>query len=130
VERAGEFSLRGYIVDIFPPAYPYPFRMEFAGDEIESIREFNPATQRSVREIVDYILFPAGEVILSKESKTLALRNMRARINESGVSRTRGERLLDALENDLISPANPQLLPLFFGGLHSEKQWGEYGHPL
>jgi len=124
VERAGEFSLRGYIVDIFPPACPYPFRMEFAGDEIESIREFNPATQRSVREIVDYILFPAGEVILSKESKTLALRNMRARINESGVSRTRGERLLDALENDLISPANPQLLPLFFGGLHSENNGG------
>ncbi|MEA2013726.1 MAG: transcription-repair coupling factor, partial [Thermodesulfobacteriota bacterium] len=119
VEEAGEFSLRGYIVDIFPPACPYPFRMEFTGDEIESIREFDPATQRSVREIVDFVLFPAGEVILSKESKTLAVRNMRIRVNESGVSRRRGERLVDALENDMISPANPQLLPLFFGGFHS-----------
>ncbi|MBW2648602.1 MAG: hypothetical protein JRC53_02105, partial [Deltaproteobacteria bacterium] len=114
VERAGEFSLRGYIVDIFPPACPYPFRMEFTGDEIESIREFDPGAQRSVREIVDFVLFPAGEVILSKESKALASRNMRIRINESSVSGTRGRRLVDALENDLISPANPQLLPLFF----------------
>ncbi|MBW2632055.1 MAG: transcription-repair coupling factor [Deltaproteobacteria bacterium] len=119
VEEAGEFSLRGYIVDIFPPACPYPFRMEFTGDEIESIREFDPATQRSAREIVDFVLFPAGEVILSKKSKTLAVRNMRIRVNESGVSRARGERLVDALENDLISSANPQILPLFFGGLHS-----------
>ncbi|MEA3486657.1 MAG: hypothetical protein U9R20_03280, partial [Thermodesulfobacteriota bacterium] len=119
VEEAGEFSLRGYIVDIFPPACPYPFRMEFIGDEIESIREFDPVTQRSVREIVDFVLFPAKETILSKESKTLAVRNMRARLNESNVSNTKRRRIVDALENDLISPANPQILPLFFGGLHS-----------
>ncbi len=122
VEEAGEFSLRGYIVDIFPPACPYPFRMEFAGDEIESIREFDPATQRSAREIVDFVLFPAGEAILSKESKILASRNMKIRANELGVSSTKRERLLDAIENDLISQANPQLLPLFFGGLHSGKE--------
>ena len=114
VEEAGEFSLRGYIVDIFPPACSYPFRMEFTGDEIESIREFDPVTQRSVREIVDFILTPAGEVILSKESKALALRNMRGRLNESNVSNTKKRRIVDALENDLISPANPQLIPLFF----------------
>jgi len=114
VEEAGEFSLRGYIVDIFPPACPYPFRMEFAGDEIESIREFDPSTQRSVREIVDFVLFPAEEVILSKESKSLAVRNMRARLNESGLSNAKRRRIVDALENDLISPENPQLLPLFF----------------
>jgi len=114
VEEAGEFSLRGYIVDIFPPACPYPFRMEFTGNEIESIREFDPGAQRSVREIVDFVLFPAGEVVLSKEQKALASRNMRIRVNESSVSGTRGRRLVDALENDLISPANPQLLPLFF----------------
>ena len=114
VEEAGEFSLRGYIVDIFPPACPYPFRMEFTGNEIESIREFDPGAQRSVREIVDFVLFPAGEVILSKEQKALASRNMRIRVNESSVSGTRGRRLIDAFENDLISPANPQLLPLFF----------------
>jgi len=119
VENPGEFSLRGYIVDIFPPACPYPFRVEFTGDEIESIRKFNPATQRSEREIVDFILSPAEEIFLSKESKTLAIRNMRIRVNESSVSRKRGKRLIDALENDLISPSNPQLLPLFFEDLHS-----------
>jgi len=122
VEEEGEFSLRGYIVDIFPPACPYPFRMEFTGNEIESIREFDPGAQRSVREIVDFVLFPAGEVILSKEQKALASRNMRIRVNESSVSRTRGRRLVDALENDLISPANPQLLPLFFEDFRADSK--------
>jgi len=117
VEEAGDFSLRGYIVDIFPPACPSPFRMEFSGDEIESIREFDLATQRSRREVVDFVLPPAGEVILSEESKTRALRNLRTRLNESGISRARRERLIDALESDLGSLANPQLLPLFYGDL-------------
>lgn len=115
VEQAGEFSLRGYIVDLFPPGHPSPFRMEFVGDEIESIREFDPATQRSRREIVDFVLSPAGEVILSEGSKMRALRNLRTRLNESGVSRTRRERITDALESDVLSLANPQFLPLFYG---------------
>lgn len=117
VEKAGEFSLRGYIVDLFPSACPFPFRMEFAGDEIESIREFDPATQRSVREVVDLVLPPAGEVILSEESKRRALRNLRARFNESGTSHGRRDRVIDTLENDLLSLANPQFLPLFYGDL-------------
>jgi len=117
VEQAGEFSLRGYIVDIFPPVSPSPFRMEFAGDEIESIRPFDPATQRSLGEVVDLVLPPAMEVILSGESKRRALRNLRSRLNESGISRTRRERLIDTIENDLGSLANPQFLPLFYTDL-------------
>ncbi len=119
VEEAGEFSTRGYIVDIFTPTGLYPFRLEFIGDEIESIREFDPLTQRSMREITDFVLSPAGEAIFPKESKKLALRNMRIRINEAEISRTKGEQLIDAFENDLIDKDNPQILPLFFSGLNS-----------
>ncbi|MDD5723155.1 MAG: transcription-repair coupling factor [Syntrophales bacterium] len=117
VEKAGEFSMRGYIVDLFPSASPSPFRIEFVGDEIESIREFDPATQRSLTEIVDFVLPPAGEVILSEESKRRALRAMRDRFNESGISHARRDRLIDTFENDLLSLANPQFLPLFYGDL-------------
>ncbi len=115
VEKEGEFSLRGYIVDIFPPAYSFPFRLEFVGDEIESIREFDPANQRSLREVVDFVLSPAGELILSGERKVLALRNLRVRLNELDISRTRRERLIDTIESGLLPVANPQFLPLFYG---------------
>ena len=49
VEERGDFSARGGIVDLFPPGYERPLRLEFDGDRLESIREFNPATQRSAR---------------------------------------------------------------------------------
>ena len=48
VEVAGEFSLRGGIVDIFSPDEAEPVRIEFFGDDVESIRPFDPETQRSL----------------------------------------------------------------------------------
>jgi len=50
VEYPGEFSRRGGILDIFPPDYPEPLRLEYFGDEIESIRRFSPETQRSLEQ--------------------------------------------------------------------------------
>ena len=54
----GEFARRGGIVDVFSPAHEFPVRIEFWGDDIESLREFNPETQRSLREIEEYRLIP------------------------------------------------------------------------
>jgi transcription-repair coupling factor (superfamily II helicase) len=51
VELPGEFSRRGGILDIFSPDAEAPYRMEFFGDELESIRQFAPHTQRSLREL-------------------------------------------------------------------------------
>jgi transcription-repair coupling factor (superfamily II helicase) len=48
VERPGEFATRGGIVDVFPYSSEYPVRIEFFGDEIDSIREFDPDSQRSI----------------------------------------------------------------------------------
>lgn len=61
VELAGTFSVRGGIIDIFPPESPRPLRIEFFGDEIESIREFDPATQRSVAPVSTATLLPLIE---------------------------------------------------------------------
>ncbi len=51
VESPGDFAIRGGIVDVFPPGGIDPVRMEFFGDTIESIRQFDPSTQRSTREL-------------------------------------------------------------------------------
>ena len=61
VESLGEFAVRGGIVDVFPPTREHPVRFEYFGDEIESIREFNPRDQRSMRAIDSVELPPARE---------------------------------------------------------------------
>ena len=57
----GEFSRRGGIVDVYPPARPRPVRIEFFGDEIESLRAFDPATQRSLDTLDQISVTPAAE---------------------------------------------------------------------
>jgi transcription-repair coupling factor (superfamily II helicase) len=61
VESLGELAVRGGIVDVFPPTREHPVRIEYFGDEIESIREFNPRDQRSMRAIGSVVLPPARE---------------------------------------------------------------------
>ncbi|HVK39834.1 MAG TPA: transcription-repair coupling factor [Candidatus Kapabacteria bacterium] len=51
VESVGQYALRGGIIDIFPAGVDNPIRVEFFGDELESIREFDPGSQRSVRDL-------------------------------------------------------------------------------
>ncbi len=64
VAGRGEFSRRGGIVDVFPPSAPLPVRLDFFGDEIDSIRRFDPTDQRSVGKIDAITLLPASEFLL------------------------------------------------------------------
>ncbi|MFC1959170.1 transcription-repair coupling factor [Chloroflexota bacterium] len=59
----GIFSRRGGIVDFYPIAAKYPIRIEFFGDEIESLRVFDPASQRSNQEVEQFIITPAREAL-------------------------------------------------------------------
>ncbi len=61
VTQKGEMSMRGGIVDVFPMTSPWPARLEFFGDELDSLRTFDPATQISREAIESIILPPAGE---------------------------------------------------------------------
>ena len=63
VEGAGQFSLRGGILDVFSPGLDLPVRMEFWGDEIDSMGLFDPVTQRRTAQRETCTLLPAGEVI-------------------------------------------------------------------
>lgn len=58
VNSAGEYAWRGGIVDVFSPWESFPFRIEFSGDEIASLRQFDPSSQRSLRKI-ERILIPS-----------------------------------------------------------------------
>ncbi|MEE4312007.1 MAG: transcription-repair coupling factor [candidate division KSB1 bacterium] len=57
-ENCGEMSIRGGIIDVYPFAREHPVRIEFFGDTVESIREFDPETQRSIRKLEQLNLYP------------------------------------------------------------------------
>jgi transcription-repair coupling factor (superfamily II helicase) len=63
VERRGEFAVRGGVVDVFPGAARRPVRLEYWGDEIESLREFVPSTQLSTDKVVHVEVPPVREMI-------------------------------------------------------------------
>jgi transcription-repair coupling factor (superfamily II helicase) len=68
VTQKGEIALRGGILDIFPLTSPWPVRLEFFGNELESLRQFDPLTQMSREEIRAVTVPPAGELGLLKRS--------------------------------------------------------------
>jgi transcription-repair coupling factor (superfamily II helicase) len=65
VSTTGQFSSRGGILDVFPPEASWPFRIEFFGDHIESLREFDPATQRSKQSRSSVLILPLAETLRS-----------------------------------------------------------------
>ena len=67
VEMPGEYAVRGGILDVYPPETDRPLRIEFFGDEIESIRKFDPATQRSSTPVDEALLLPLTETPVSEE---------------------------------------------------------------
>ena len=64
VAGRGEFARRGGIVDVFPPSLPLPIRIEFFGDEIDSLRAFDPTDQRTIETVKEAVLLPASEFLL------------------------------------------------------------------
>ncbi|MBX3176211.1 MAG: transcription-repair coupling factor [Candidatus Hydrogenedentes bacterium] len=64
VEHRGDFSLRGGILDVFPISSELPYRVEFFGDEIDSIRRFEPETQRSIAQESEVHILPRSEKAL------------------------------------------------------------------
>jgi len=117
VEGKGEFGLRGHVLDVFPPLEDQPLRMEFNGDELESLRSFDPASQRSTGRRDAFVLSPAREVILSEERRQRALQYIRARAKALELPRDLRERLAEMIEAGLSTSFNPLFLPLFYEDL-------------
>lgn len=82
VEGKGEFSLRGGILDVFPPISTYPYRIELFGDTIDSIRTFNTDSQRSIEKVDSMEIFPAKEIILNEEALNRGRENILNELEE------------------------------------------------
>ena len=77
VEEPGQFGMHGGILDVFPLAEENPLRIEFWGDEIDSLRSYDRETQRSLENLNEVQLYPAAELLLSEELRAEGLAKIR-----------------------------------------------------
>jgi len=82
VENKGQFAVRGGIIDIFSVDYNMAVRIELFDDEIDSIREFDPDSQRSVEQLKRIKIIPAREVIYSEDKREAIINSIKTDMNE------------------------------------------------
>ncbi len=120
VEDRGTFSVRGDIIDIFPPSLGEPVRLEFFGDTLDRLRPFEAASQRSTGEgLAQLQLLPAREMVLSGDALQTFSRNLKERCDALELSRTPRETVLEEAREGLLAPGRQFLLPLTYGRLDS-----------
>ena len=119
VEDAGDFSVRGFIIDLYPPFYPYPVRIEQDGDRIESIRFFEPANQRSRGDVAEIQVGPVCMSIPDLGSRVEGLKRVREVCDELGVEKRVRQSILEDLTNGVRFPGSELYLPYFFANMES-----------
>ncbi len=123
VEGVGQFSVRGGIFDVFSPAYDHPVRIEFFGDEVDTMGFFDITTQRRTENVEEYILLPVAETLpqlhpeglsgLISDLEALSARLKRRRVpNEALLSTLRAD--MDALGSGVSFSAADRYLSLIY----------------
>ena len=110
VEHRGEFAVRGGIVDVFPAPGRRPVRAEFYGDEVESLRDFSPATQLSTAHVEGVEIHPCRELLLTEDVRRRA---------DDALPRYRGQyrAVLERLAEGLVFEGMEQGMPLLYDEL-------------
>jgi transcription-repair coupling factor (superfamily II helicase) len=110
VQDAGEYAVRGGIVDLYPSGENEGLRLDFFGDEIESVRRFDPATQRSTGDARQgFTLLPASETLLDEDS----IKRFRSRYRERFGATATGDPLYQAVSEGRRLAGVDHWLPLF-----------------
>jgi transcription-repair coupling factor (superfamily II helicase) len=110
VNDTGEYAVRGGILDLFPVGLPQPVRLDFFGDTLESIRQFDPQTQRTTTQMRGLDLVPMSEVQLTTES----IKRFRQGYIAAFGAQTRGDMLYEAISEGRRHPGFEHWLPLFY----------------
>src|SRR3989304_2370246 len=116
-EERGDFSVRGGIVDIFPPAHSRPMRLEFFSDRLESIREFDPSTQRSRDRHEALLLLPMKEFSLKRERIEIVEKGIEKRAEELEMGRKEKNSLLESVRSGVPFAGMEFLIPYFYSNL-------------
>jgi transcription-repair coupling factor (superfamily II helicase) len=114
VEEYGDFSRRGGVLDIYAPMYRWPLRLEFFGDELESIRLFHPSNQRSLGVLEDVVLLPASEIIFDAEARARAQEAVYADVREGVLTPSAGNVWRERIQEGYQNGSFESLLPVFY----------------
>ncbi len=113
VEELGDFSVRGGIVDMYSPGYARPLRLEFDGDCLESVRQFNASSQRSEDPQEDALILPMKEFSAKRSGMDEILRALDKRAGELEMDRRERHHLMDSLREGIPFPGIEYLAPYF-----------------
>ncbi|WP_421991129.1 transcription-repair coupling factor [Qipengyuania sp.] len=105
----GEYAVRGSIVDIFPSGMEEALRLDFFGDELESLRTFDPNTQMSTGRLESHLLLPASEALLDEDS----IKRFRSRYREMFGANATQDPLYEAVSDGRRLAGMEHWLPLF-----------------
>ena len=105
----GEYAVRGSIVDIFPSGMDEALRLDFFGDELESLRTFDPNTQMSTGRLDSHLLLPASEALLDDDS----IKRFRSRYREMFGANATQDPLYEAVSEGRRLAGMEHWLPLF-----------------
>jgi transcription-repair coupling factor (superfamily II helicase) len=114
VEEYGDLSRRGGVLDIYAPLYPWPLRLEFFGDELESIRLFHPVSQRSLGSLEDVVLLPASEIILDDQARARAQEAVYSDVREGILSPAAGNVWLERIQEGYQNGGFESVFPVFY----------------
>jgi len=109
VHDQGEFAVRGGLVDLFPSGEEQALRLDFFGDEIESVRTFDAADQRTTGRVDGFTLLPASEALLDEES----VKRFRTRYREKFGATATGDPLYQAISEGRRLAGMEHWLPMF-----------------
>ena len=109
VHDRGEFAIRGGIVDLFPGGEEQPLRLDFFGDEIETVRRFDPVDQRTTGSVDGFTLLPASEALLDEDT----IKRFRGRYREIFGATATGDPLYQAVSEGRRLAGMEHWLPLF-----------------
>ena len=123
VEGPGQFAVRGGIVDIYSPAADRPVRVEFFGDELDTMGYFDPDTQRRTENIDQLVVLPVGETqprlhphgiegLCADLNRLISRQKRRKNINEALISTLTKD--LEKYENGLLNPASDRYMALIY----------------
>jgi len=123
IEMEGEMSVRGSILDVFSPGAEIPVRIEFIGDEIGSLRRFNPNDQKSREKVSAVTILPGSEVIPDEDSDEdsvgATVDYIRKKAREDEVSARNKLALIEDIQSGERVPNIEWLLPAFYTQLSS-----------
>jgi transcription-repair coupling factor (superfamily II helicase) len=114
VEEPGDFCVRGSIVDVYGPPYSQPLRIEFFGDEVDSIRFFSPSTQRTIKKMEEAVILPATEAVVSKDHLQSVIHRVREKAVLADMPVTKIREVVDSLKTTQQFPGIEGFVPLLY----------------